>query len=268
MARHRSRPAWRARRTAPWPTTGARPAPTVTDAMSRSADAGLSRRSGSSASTGTASRLVERADGGPSQVAEVGAAAQRGAEVGGERPDVGARRARHLDRERAWLDGGAHGEAVDGHRAGGALDLLALAGQLVEATTVDVDRRDHRRDLEDLAGEPDRGGAHVAQRWRRACPTGPSPRPTRRAWRSRSPARRPRCRSWAARRGTAAAASPGPRPAAAPRWRRGRGCRSAPPCGCRAPPRLGHDVVAGPAGRLVHDGQAVGPGGAVTAAHD
>ena len=108
----------------------------------------------SSASSGT--RLVdgEGADGGAAQVAQVGAAAERGADVGGQRADVGARRAR---RPRSGSSparpASPHLEAVDGDRAGLALDLDALAGQLVQALAVDLDRRHHRRHLQDVAGE-------------------------------------------------------------------------------------------------------------------
>ena len=87
---------------------------------------------------------------------EMGDAAEGLAQIGGERAHVGAGgaldlgavhrvRARDIDR----LDG----EAAHGHRSRRALDLDALARQLVQPASTDLDGADHRRHLFDLADE-------------------------------------------------------------------------------------------------------------------
>ena len=55
-------------------------------------------------------------------------------------------------------------EAVDRDRPGLALDLLAFAGELVEAGSVDLHGRHHRRDLLDGAGEAAGGRGDIGQR--------------------------------------------------------------------------------------------------------
>ena len=88
-------------------------------------------------------------------VSEVREAAERGAEIGGERADVGAAPALDDDGRlrvrtgRELLDL----EPVDAHRPRRPLDLLPGPGQLVEATPADLHRRDHRRELLDVADE-------------------------------------------------------------------------------------------------------------------
>ena len=52
----------------------------------------------------------------------------------------------------------------DGHRPGGTLDLNALAGQLVQPAAADLDGRDHRGDLLDVAGQRRRGLRHRLRR--------------------------------------------------------------------------------------------------------
>ena len=82
-------------------------------------------------------------------------AAERGAEVGGERAHVRAAAALDLDvglRVRAGFEPD-HVEAVDVHGTRRALDLLAGARQLVEPATADLHRRHHRRELLDVADE-------------------------------------------------------------------------------------------------------------------
>ena len=80
------------------------------------------------------------------------AAAELRADVVAERADVGALGA--ADGEARVGDAelvDAEGEDVDEARL--ALDLLALASHLVEWDAVDLDRGDHRRNLEDVSGE-------------------------------------------------------------------------------------------------------------------
>ena len=131
-------------------------------------------------------------------------ARRRRARCRGRRPACGCRCPRST-RPRSGSTRGATGSptskrwTVTGR--GAALDLDALAGQLVEASAVDLDGRHHRRDLQDVADE------------RRGCRPRPRRPPTprhvpgagdlarrRRAWTSPCRARR--------RRGSASAASP------------------------------------------------------------
>jgi hypothetical protein len=44
-------------------------------------------------------------------------------------------------------------ETVDAHRTWGALDLFAAAGEVVQATTANLEGADHRRDLLEVADE-------------------------------------------------------------------------------------------------------------------
>ena len=102
-------------------------------------------------------RLVEpeRSDAQPAQRREVREPAQRDTEIGGERPDVGAAAA--LDQR----GGGRVGtrlelldvEAVDPHVPRRPLHFLAFQRELVQPTTTDLHRRDHRRQLLDVAEE-------------------------------------------------------------------------------------------------------------------
>ena len=95
---------------------------------------------------------VEAAGADAAKGGEVAAAAELRADVVAERADVGALGA--ADGEARVGDAelvDAEGEDVDEARL--ALDLLALAGHLVERDAVDLDRGDHRRNLEDVAGE-------------------------------------------------------------------------------------------------------------------
>lgn len=107
----------------------------------------------------------ERANTRAAQRREVPTDAEGGAEVAGERADVGARRA--ID-DRVNVDGitGStnveHVEARDGDATRGQRDLLARAHSIVRAATVDLDRADRARHLVELAGEGgDRGGDAV-----------------------------------------------------------------------------------------------------------
>ena len=79
----------------------------------------------------------------------MGAAAEQVPEVGGQRADVGARRALDLDAVDERVGRRLDVEAVDRHRPGRPLDLDALAGQLVQAAAADLERRHHRRHLHD-----------------------------------------------------------------------------------------------------------------------
>jgi hypothetical protein len=95
----------------------------------------------------------ERPDGSAPQVAQVGTAAEEVPEVGGEGADVRATGARDVDRQHARVGCGSDVEALDRDRAGRPLDLDARTGELVEPAPVNVDRRDHRRHLFDVAEE-------------------------------------------------------------------------------------------------------------------
>src|SRR6202023_2877969 len=92
---------------------------------------------------------VEGPDGEAAERAEVRAAAEGGAEVGGEGADVGAGAALDEDRDdRVWagfelLDV----EAIDADGTRSAFDLLAASGQVVEATPTHLQGADHRWNL-------------------------------------------------------------------------------------------------------------------------
>src|SRR5690606_25423003 len=109
----------------------------------------------------------EVADPGTAQRGEVSPDAQRGAEVAGQGPDVGA--GAHLDLDvhvgGAGVRVGTHGEhveAVHGDAAGREVDLLTPAHAGVGAPPPDLDRADRAGHLVDLAGEPgDRGADGV-----------------------------------------------------------------------------------------------------------
>ena len=110
----------------------------------------------------------ERLDGRAAEAAEVGAGAEQVSEVGGEGSDVRAGRAVDFDRENGVTVGPGrhrlHVEPVDAHRARVALDLDPVAGELVETSAIDPQRRDHRRHLLDVTGQSI--GDHSAHRRR------------------------------------------------------------------------------------------------------
>ena len=83
----------------------------------------------------------------------MGTATEEVPEVVGQRADVGAARARHVDRQHHRVGGGGDVEALDRHGPRRPLDLDPLASQLVEPAPVDVDRRHHRRHLLDVTDE-------------------------------------------------------------------------------------------------------------------
>src|SRR5581483_4818626 len=89
------------------------------------------------------------------QPGQVGAAPEGFAEVGGQAADVGTAAALDQQLRPGELAGreGLDGDALDVHRPGGPFDDLTLAGQLVQAAPLDLDRRHHRRDLLDGAEE-------------------------------------------------------------------------------------------------------------------
>ncbi len=95
----------------------------------------------------------ERADGRPPQVAEVRSTPERSPQVGGQGADVGARRALDLDAEHARFARGVDVESVHCDRPRLTLDLDPGPGQLVQSFAADLDRRDHRRHLQDLTGQ-------------------------------------------------------------------------------------------------------------------
>ena len=148
--------------------------------------------------------------------------------------DVGAARARDGQPEHPGLVVPVDRQRVDGDRPGLALDLHALAGQLVEAPPVDLHRRHHRRHLQDRPDERHRRRGARRRGSRRPCRGCGPPRRRRRASRSRCRARSRRRRPSAGRRGSAAAGWPARRRARARRWPTGRGCRSGRPSSCPA----------------------------------
>ena len=94
------------------------------------------------------------------------------AEVGGERPDVGAAPALDPQR-REWILPRCEPldlDPVDVHTSRRALDLLAPPGEIVEAAAVDLDRRHHRGDLVDVADECRRGALDLFPRDRHRPP--------------------------------------------------------------------------------------------------
>ncbi len=99
---------------------------------------------------------VEGADPQAAQGTQVRAAAERRAQVSGEGPHVGAGAALHEDGDHRVRTGfeGLDVEAVDPHRAGRPLALLAAAGEVVQAATPDLEGADHRWDLLEVADEP------------------------------------------------------------------------------------------------------------------
>src|SRR6266545_1864114 len=101
-------------------------------------------------------QLPEGADGRAAQAGQVRQAAELPAEVGGQHPHIGAAGARHRDRRqrrRAGLEA-AQLQGVNDDRAWSALDRLAAARLEVQPLAVQLDRRDHRRDLLLRAEEP------------------------------------------------------------------------------------------------------------------
>ena len=97
----------------------------------------------------------ERPDAGAAQRGEVTADAERGAEVAGERADVGARRALdahvEVDGIRRRARGASTSNADTVTARGFELDLLAVAHELVGALAVDLDGADRARHLVDVA---------------------------------------------------------------------------------------------------------------------
>src|SRR6266702_2249523 len=100
--------------------------------------------------------LPERADSRAAQAGQVRQAAELPAEVGGQHPHIGATGARHRDRRQRRRAGpeAAQLQGVNDDRAWSALDRLAAARLEVQALAVQLDRRDHRRDLLLRAEEP------------------------------------------------------------------------------------------------------------------
>src|SRR5438445_750784 len=101
-----------------------------------------------------ADRLVdpERSDAYPSQLAQVGAAAEPGAEIVRQRTQVRPLGAADEDAAVGRLEE-RHARLVHVHRARHALHLLARSRQLVQALSLDLARRVHRRRLLDEAHE-------------------------------------------------------------------------------------------------------------------
>ncbi len=102
----------------------------------------------------------ELARGGPPKLFEMGTGAEFAADVFGERPDIGARRAAYLKAkvERAFFGLGRDAilrevEFIDRNVGGLAFDLFALAGEFVELAARDLFCRIHRRHLLYLAHE-------------------------------------------------------------------------------------------------------------------
>ena len=151
------------------------------------------------------------------------------AELGDQRPHIGARRA--LDHERACRSPSAREllEAVDVHWPGLELDGLPCPGHRVGASSPDLDRRVLRRSLHDRAGRERQvavgdpaGDDDLAAR-------------DRRCRRPRRTGRPPR-RSWATPSGNAAPGWRDRRAPAAGRSRTGRACRRGRPSCCAAAP--------------------------------
>src|SRR5690606_38633887 len=100
----------------------------------------------------------QRADPLPAQRAQVRAATQALADVGGQRADVGALAAANPDR-RAPGGEGKRVDRVNRHAPRGALDRYAGTRVLVQRTAVALERRVHRWHLLDRADEGGRDGA-------------------------------------------------------------------------------------------------------------
>ena len=119
---------------------------------------------------------------------QVGAAAEALAEVGRQRPDVRPRAEHSTEISASGDFGSARARAVDRHPLRLALDLLALAGELVQRHAVLLHRAVHRRDLLDLAEELSRAPRTARPRvGQLALVAGAAPRPRRRACRWSSP---------------------------------------------------------------------------------
>ena len=153
---------------------------------SRSASAGVRTCPGPRSPSRVASADAERPDrgcaGGSRRWAPPPSA---GAEVGGQDPHVGPRRAVDLDRRTPRGSGRRAATSKRSTVTGrGARSTSTPAGQLVEPRPADLDGRDHGRHLLDVAGQP--GGRRRARRARvdrRPCPTPRPPRPRRRGCR-------------------------------------------------------------------------------------
>src|SRR5207244_12022679 len=102
----------------------------------------------------------ERTDMQATELTEVRDASEAPADVRGQRPHV--RAAAALDQDgRSGIRTGLEGfdvDSVDADAPGGALDLLAAPGQLVESPTAELHGRHHRRALLDV-GEGRRDAA-------------------------------------------------------------------------------------------------------------
>src|SRR5690606_21886283 len=94
----------------------------------------------------------ERVDLGAAQLGDVAVAAEVAAEVARDRAHIGALAALDLEHGRIGIRHGDQIEAGDLDLAGGNLDRLALAGEIVGALAGDLDRRELRRRLHDDAG--------------------------------------------------------------------------------------------------------------------
>ena len=184
------------------------------------------------------------------------------AEVGGQRADVGARRALDLDRvARPGSSASPTSKRWTVTGPGLALDLDALAGQLVQPppSTFTADTIGGTCRMSPVsAAAAARTSSSVTPRH---VPGAGRPRRTRRASRWPCRARSRPCRSWPARPRkrssrvtlpTPSSSTPVASGSSVPEWPTLRVPSSAA--------GLGHHVVAGPAGRLVDDGQPVGPG--------
>ena len=130
-------------------------------------------------------RRGEAADRRAAQRGQVAADAERGAQVAGHRPDVGAGRARRRPRRgRRRRRAGAIAstssrDTVTGR--GAQRDLLAGADPLVRPLPVDLDRADRARHLVDLAGQRREPGARSPSSvTRRPRTSSRRPRPRRR----------------------------------------------------------------------------------------
>ena len=138
-------------RTRPLATSAAVASSTSRTARPRTAASGIEQR----ALVGWR-RLVDRvgADGRAAQVAQVRSASEQVAEVGGQRADVGAAGARHLDgedrRHRPWR-GRRSASTVTG-RAARSTSMPSRASSCSRRPSTS-DRRDHRRHLLDVTGE-------------------------------------------------------------------------------------------------------------------
>ena len=108
----------------------------------------------------------ERADTETAQLAEVRAPSERRAEVGGKRSHVGPAGA--IDSNRGLRVGAVDevldNQRIDPNRPRGPLYHLTGASELVQPASLDLDRRDHGRDLFDLTDERSCGVRNLIDR--------------------------------------------------------------------------------------------------------